>query len=50
MNNEDKIRHYQADLGGDLKVLEYLRIELDRIKRRAKKTEMTIEELKLGKK
>ena len=50
MNNEDKIRNFQADLRKDAVVISYLTNELEIVKRRAKKTQIVIEELKVGKK
>ena len=53
MSTDDKVKHFQVDLRKDAVIIEYLQIkvieaqsELDKIKRRAKKTQVVIDELK----
>ena len=53
MSTDDKVKHFQVDLRKDAVIIEYLQIkvieaqsELDKVKRRAKKTQVVIDELK----
>ena len=50
MNNEDKIRHYQADLRKWVIITDDRRQLFEAAQREARKIQKVIEELKLGKK